>query len=158
MGTSWSYMMYMVRGNRGGAETDGRAEDPFEAAARGASASVPWKKFLLLLYLHILVFSLFHPLYPPRKVSARAVGLRSYGYAIRPSAERMLKRAPSILLDPGATVSNTLRLNHSIAPRVEEKKIFHVASGRKWTCNRLSRFVRIPFVSVSHAVCIQFSC
>lgn len=37
--------MYMVRGNRGGAETDGRAEDPFEAAARGASASVPWKFF-----------------------------------------------------------------------------------------------------------------
>lgn len=32
-------MMYMVRGNRGGAETDGRAEDPFEAAACGASAS-----------------------------------------------------------------------------------------------------------------------
>lgn len=31
--------MYMVRGNRGGAETDGRAEDPFEAAACGASAS-----------------------------------------------------------------------------------------------------------------------
>lgn len=41
VGTSRSYMMYMVRGNRGGAETDGRAEDPFEAAARGASASVP---------------------------------------------------------------------------------------------------------------------
>ncbi|KAG7188763.1 hypothetical protein KM043_008382 [Ampulex compressa] len=39
VGTSWSYMMYMVRGNRGGAETDGRAEDPFEAAACGASAS-----------------------------------------------------------------------------------------------------------------------
>lgn len=38
-GTSWSYMMYMVRGNGGGAETDGRAEDPFEAAACGASAS-----------------------------------------------------------------------------------------------------------------------
>ena len=41
VGTSRLYMMYMVRGNRGGAETDGRAEDPFEAAARGASASVP---------------------------------------------------------------------------------------------------------------------
>lgn len=48
VGTSRSYMMYMVRGNRGGAETDGRAEDPFEAAARGASASVPWKFFFYL--------------------------------------------------------------------------------------------------------------
>lgn len=48
VGTSRSYMMYMVRGNRGGAETDGRAEDPFEAAARGASASVLWKFFFYL--------------------------------------------------------------------------------------------------------------
>lgn len=50
-GTSWPYMMYMVRGNRGGAETDGRAEDPFEAAACGASASA-LQLVLLPLCLH----------------------------------------------------------------------------------------------------------
>lgn len=54
VGTSRSYMMYMVRGNRGGAETDGRAEDPFEAAARGASASVPWKFFFYLTFSSLL--------------------------------------------------------------------------------------------------------
>jgi len=51
--------MYTVRGNRGGAETDGRAEDPFEAAARGASASVPWKFFYLTLCLPPVPFP--HP-------------------------------------------------------------------------------------------------
>lgn len=50
-GTSWPCMMYMVRGNRGGAETDGRAEDPFEAAACGASASA-LQLVLLPLCLH----------------------------------------------------------------------------------------------------------
>lgn len=58
VGTSWSYMMmYMVRGNRGGAETDGRAEDPFEAAACGASASA----------LQVLLL----PLLPPSKTCGR---------------------------------------------------------------------------------------
>lgn len=57
-GTSCSYMMmYMLRGNRGGAETDGRAEDPFEAAACGASASA----------LQVLLL----PLLPPSKTCGR---------------------------------------------------------------------------------------
>lgn len=83
VGTSRSYMMYMVRGNRGGAETDGRAEDPFEAAARGASASVPWKFFFYLT---------LSPPYTPhlRKAKDRASLLR-----LRNQAQR--KRAPLIL-------------------------------------------------------------
>lgn len=106
VGTSRSYMMYTVRGNRGGAETDGRAEDPFEAAARGASASVPWKFF----YLTLCLPPSHSPI--PRRVTDRAKLLR-----LRNQAQRKTKSAlnPS----PGATLRHCL--NH---PTAGEQKIF----------------------------------
>lgn len=106
VGTSRSYMMYMVRGNRGGAETDGRAEDPFEAAARGASASVPWKFFYLTLCLPPSPFLIL------RRVTDRATLLR-----LRNQAQK--KSESALNPSPGATLQH--RLNH---PTAGEQKIF----------------------------------
>lgn len=105
MGTSRSYMMYTVRGNRGGAETDGRAEDPFEAAARGASASVPWKFFYLTLCL------------PPSPIPLSLGESRTELLRLRNQAQRKTKSAlnPSL----GATLRHCL--NH---PTAREQKIF----------------------------------
>lgn len=101
-------MMYMVRGNRGGAETDGRAEDPFEAAARGASASAPWKLLFFFFYLTLYPFlppSLPLPLsYPPYPVPHFSwIELRFYGYAIK--LEEVEERPQSL---PWRQLSNTV--------------------------------------------------
>lgn len=107
VGTSRSYMMYMVRGNRGGAETDGRAEDPFEAAARGASASVPWKFFFFYLTLS--------PSSPPRSFTFRKAADQASLLRLRNQTQ---KKPESVLNpSPGATLQH--RLNRSTA--VEQK-------------------------------------
>lgn len=117
LGTSRSYMMYMVRGNRGGAETDGRAEDPFEAAARGASASAPWK-LLFFLYLTLYPFpSSCLPSSLPYRVSSLSPGPSFASTATQSSPEEKPKSALNPC--PGATLQH--RLNHLLSSGVKQK-------------------------------------
>lgn len=104
LGTSRLYMMYMVRGNRGGAETDGRAEDPFEAAARGASASAPWK---LLFFFYLTLYPFLSPCLPSSLPSRASLLLdRASLLRLRNQAQKRSRRAPSILAL--APLSNTV--------------------------------------------------
>jgi len=92
----------MVRGNRGGAETDGRAEDPFEAAARGASASVPWKFFFYL------TLSL-----PPRPVSRIPQRATDQATLLRLRNQAQKKSESALNPSPGATLQHRLKKKSS---------------------------------------------
>lgn len=143
-------MMYMVHRNRGGAETDGRAEDPFEAAARGASASAPWK-FLFFFYLTLYPFL---PPPTPLYLPSRASPLLDRASLLRLRNQAQKKSKSALNPCPGATLQH--RLNHLLSLLPWNKKFSSTVQERSRKIGLW--FIRIRFTFlVTFAPCTGFA-